>query len=169
MTSATQQSMPDRPDHRERAVRGQSPVGKEVRIQNVAFRVIGVLQTKGANMMGMDQDDILLAPWTTIKYRVVGFLSVSSQPEQCDCCEQHPSQFAQPNLPEHPAESLPGSVGHRAGRHAAAGPVHQRGPDPDRRAVRQPDSLRHPADRPSCYANDTTSASPIRMISTSVT
>ena len=51
---------------------GKSPVGKDVRIGSVTFRVIGALRAKGANMMGQDQDDCVLAPWTTIKFRFNG-------------------------------------------------------------------------------------------------
>jgi len=44
-----------------------SPIGSSVRVGTTAFRVIGVLSPKGQNFIGFDQDDLLIAPWTTIK------------------------------------------------------------------------------------------------------
>ena len=43
------------------------PLGETIRIKNIPFRVIGVLEKKGANIVGQDQDDIVLIPYTTVK------------------------------------------------------------------------------------------------------
>ena len=48
----------------------QSPIGEEVYVADVPLRVIGVLARKGADIIGEDQDDLVLAPWTTVKFRV---------------------------------------------------------------------------------------------------
>ena len=48
------------------------PLGAVVRIRNIPFRVVGVLERKGANIVGDDQDDILLMPFSTARKRLVG-------------------------------------------------------------------------------------------------
>lgn len=50
---------------------GENPVGRVVRFNKIPFTVIGVLEEKGTNSMGMDQDDVVLAPYTTVVKRVL--------------------------------------------------------------------------------------------------
>lgn len=50
---------------------GSDPVGRVVRFNTIPFRVIGVLKKKGYNSMGMDQDDLVLAPYTTVMKRIL--------------------------------------------------------------------------------------------------
>ncbi len=49
-----------------------NPLGENVRIKNIPFRVIGILERKGANMVGSDQDDVVLMPYSTVQKRLQG-------------------------------------------------------------------------------------------------
>ena len=49
-----------------------NPLGETIRVRNIPFRVIGVLDAKGANITGEDQDDIVLMPYTTVRKRIWG-------------------------------------------------------------------------------------------------
>jgi putative ABC transport system permease protein len=51
---------------------GQSPIGKDIRVHDLACRVIGVLESKGASAFGMDQDDIVFLPFSTFSHRIMG-------------------------------------------------------------------------------------------------
>lgn len=50
---------------------GEDPVGQVIRFNTIPFRVIGVLEAKGYNSFGMDQDDVVLAPYTTVMKRIL--------------------------------------------------------------------------------------------------
>lgn len=50
---------------------GTDPVGRVIRFGKIPFTVVGVLESKGTNSMGMDQDDVVLAPYTTVMKRIL--------------------------------------------------------------------------------------------------
>ena len=50
---------------------GQNPIGKVIRFGSIPLRIVGVLERKGYNSMGMDQDDLIIAPYTTVQKRIL--------------------------------------------------------------------------------------------------
>ena len=67
----------------------ENPIGQTLRVKNIPLTVIGVLSKKGANLVGQDQDDVVLMPYTTVRKRLegspfanVGFAMASAQSEE---------------------------------------------------------------------------------------
>lgn len=50
---------------------GNDPIGKTIRFKSIPFRIIGVLKSKGYNSWGMDQDNVMIAPYTTVMKRIL--------------------------------------------------------------------------------------------------
>ena len=57
--------------------KGEDPLGKTIRFKSTPFRIIGVLTPKGYNSMGQDQDDMILAPYTTIQKRILAITYIN--------------------------------------------------------------------------------------------
>ncbi len=57
---------------------GADPVGQEIRMRNMPWRVIGVLKAKGQSGQGQDQDDTIIAPYTTVQKKMLGITFINS-------------------------------------------------------------------------------------------
>ena len=77
---------------------GSDPIGKVVRFNSIPFRVIGVLKKKGYNSMGMDQDDLVLAPYTTVMKRIMAQTYLGGI--VCSAITEEASQPAQEQITE---------------------------------------------------------------------
>ncbi len=51
---------------------GTDPIGQTIRVQNLPFRVIGVMARKGQDAQGRDQDDVAFTPYTTVQKKILG-------------------------------------------------------------------------------------------------
>jgi putative ABC transport system permease protein len=56
---------------------GDDPVGQQLRVGKIPFRIVGVLKEKGQGAFGQDQDDLIIAPYTTVLYRMSGHVHVN--------------------------------------------------------------------------------------------
>ena len=77
---------------------GSDPIGKVVRFNSIPFRVVGVLQKKGYNSMGMDQDDLVFAPYTTVMKRILAQTYLGGI--VCSAITEKASQPAQDQISE---------------------------------------------------------------------
>lgn len=90
---------------------GEEPIGKIIRIAALPFEVVGILESKGAGMMG-DQDDIVVAPYTTVMHKIVGTdriqnILVSAQEGKADLAEMEITALLRQRLRLTPKDENP--------------------------------------------------------------
>ena len=135
---------------------GSEPaLGKEIRVRGVGLKVVGILARKGANVMGQDQDDFVLAPLTTIKFRVTGQRQ-GNQPA-ATVVSAAPGGTRSQVYPSKQAAALPAAVGQPGGEHAPTDPLHRPRRRLGRRRLAGEHPGRHPPDRRPCSATATRS------------
>jgi len=71
---------------------GENPIGKNIRFGSIPFRIIGVLESKGYNSMGQDQDDMIIAPYTTVQKRILAITYI--QQIMCSALSEEYTQEA---------------------------------------------------------------------------
>ncbi|MBP7864748.1 MAG: ABC transporter permease [Acidobacteria bacterium] len=79
---------------------GLSPVGQTIRIRNLPFLVIGVLTPKGQSMMGQDQDDVAIMPYTTVQRKLLGQTILSINSAMISCVSAAATKSAETQITE---------------------------------------------------------------------
>ena len=79
---------------------GVNPLGQTIRVRNLPFRVIGVLSKKGQSMMGQDQDDLVVTPYTTVQKKLLGQTILSINAAMISCVSQKASRITEEQITE---------------------------------------------------------------------
>src|SRR5207247_4695616 len=79
---------------------GVDPIGQMIRVRNLPFRVVGVLAAKGQSMVGQDQDDTAVMPYTTVQKKLLGQQIPSINQAMVSSVSQQASAVTQTQIAE---------------------------------------------------------------------
>jgi putative ABC transport system permease protein len=77
---------------------GMDPTGQTIRVRNLPFQVVGVLASKGQSLMGQDQDDLVIMPYTTVQKKLLGQTILSISSAMVSCISQRASRLTEQQI-----------------------------------------------------------------------